>query len=98
MVNIEVVYGTAEKQFLQRMVVRQGTTAREAVLQSRVGEEFSDADIANAPLGIFGKVVKDETVLRDKDRVEIYRPLLIDPKDARRLRVRQKHDLLNNNS
>ncbi|OSI15241.1 RnfH family protein [Neisseria dumasiana] len=92
MVEIEIVYGTADKQLLQRLSVAEGTTAREAVLQSCIAEEFPEADVQNAPLGIFGKAVKDDTVLRDKDRVEVYRPLLIDPKEARRLRVRNNKE------
>lgn len=92
MVNIEIVYGTAEKQWLQQLAVEAGTTAREAVRISCIQNEFPEADIENAPLGIFGKAVKDDTVLRDKDRVEIYRPLLIDPKEARRLRVNAKQE------
>lgn len=87
MVEIEIAYGTAEKQLLQILRVPAGTTAREAVLKSRIAEEFPDADVQNAPLGIFGKAVKDDTVLRGQDRVEVYRPLLIDPKEARRKRV-----------
>ena len=87
MVEIEIVYGTAEKQLLQPLRVPAGTTAREAVLQSRIAQEFPEADVCNAPLGIFGKAVKEHTVLRDKDRVEVYRPLLIDPKEARRKRA-----------
>ena len=63
---------------------------REAVRLSDVVREFPEADIEAAPLGIFGKAVKDDTVLRALDRVEIYRPLLIDPKEARRLRVQSK--------
>ncbi|MBP6393662.1 MAG: RnfH family protein [Neisseria sp.] len=90
MVKIEIVYGTAQKQFLQRLEVAAGTTAREAVRLSDVAREFPEADIEAAPLGIFGKAVKDDTVLRALDRVEIYRPLLIDPKEARRLRVQSK--------
>ncbi|UOO81439.1 RnfH family protein [Uruburuella testudinis] len=92
MVKIEVVYGTAQKQFLQTLQVAAGTTAREAVRLSRVKEAFPEADTDNAPLGIFGKAVKDDTVLRDRDRVEIYRPLLIDPKEARRLRAKTKQE------
>lgn len=90
MIKIEIAYGTADKQFLQELEVSDGTTAREAVLQSCLLIEFPEADIHHAPLGIFGKVVKDSTILREKDRVEIYRPLLIDPKDARRKRVQNK--------
>ncbi|MDO1508863.1 MULTISPECIES: RnfH family protein [unclassified Neisseria] len=92
MVEIEIAYGTAEKQLLETMQVEEGTTTRQAVLQSRIAAEFPDADVEKAPLGIFGKAVKDDTVLRDKDRVEVYRPLLIDPKEARRLRVQSKNE------
>lgn len=90
MVNIEIAYGTAEKQILLTMQVAEGTTARQAVLSSAVKQHFPEADLQNSPLGIFGKRVKDDTLLRDKDRIEIYRPLLIDPKEARRLRVQAK--------
>ncbi|MDO4997368.1 MAG: RnfH family protein [Neisseria sp.] len=89
MLEIEVVYGTAERQFLQVLQTADGTTARQAIMQSDIAQQFPDADL-NAPVGIFGKVVKDDTVLRAKDRVELYRPLLIDPKEARRLRAAKK--------
>lgn len=89
MVNIEVVYGLPDRQALYRLQVADGTTARQAVLQSPVLKDFPDADI-HAPIGIFGKMVKDDTVLQEFDRVELYRPLLADPKEARRKRVQQK--------
>lgn len=89
MLKIEVVYGTAERQFLQEMECADGTTAREAVLNSDIARQFPLADLY-ASLGIFGKQVKDDTILRHRDRVELYRPLLIDPKEARRLRVAKK--------
>lgn len=87
MPEIEVFYGTDERQVLKTLLVDEGTTAREAALKSGLAEEFPELDAAAAPLGIFGKAVKDDTVLRQHDRVEIYRPLLIDPKEARRKRV-----------
>ena len=87
-VNIEIVYGTAEKQFLQSLRVPEGTTARRAVLQSGLAAAFPAADLA-APLGIFGKRVADDTPLLGGERVELYRPLLIDPKEARRRRAAQ---------
>lgn len=92
MVNIEVVYGLPDRQALYRLQVADGTTARQAVLQSPVLQDFPDADI-HAPIGIFGKMVKDDTVLQELDRVELYRPLLADPKEARRKRVQQKGSL-----
>lgn len=88
--TVEVVYGLAERQELRRLDVAIGTTAREAVALSGMHEVFPNIDIASAPLGIFGKAVADHTVLRENDRVEIYRPLLIDPKEARRRRVAEK--------
>ena len=90
MLEIEVVYGLPDKQVLKKMNVQNGYTAREAVCQSGLDEIFSELDLQTAPLGIFGKSVKDETLLRDKDRIEIYRPLLIDPKEARRKRVQNQ--------
>lgn len=90
MLEIEVVYGLLDKQALKKMNVQNGCTAREAVCQSGLDEIFSELDLQTAPLGIFGKSVKDETLLRDKDRIEIYRPLLIDPKEARRKRVQNQ--------
>ena len=90
MLEIEVVYGLPDKQVLKKLNVQNGCTAREAVCQSGLDEIFSELDLQTAPLGIFGKSVKDETLLRDKDRIEIYRPLLIDPKEARRNRVQNQ--------
>ena len=90
MLEIEIVYGLPDKQVLKKLNVQNGCTAREAVCQSDLDEIFSELDLQTAPLGIFGKSVKDETLLRDKDRIEIYRPLLIDPKEVRRKRVQNQ--------
>ena len=90
MLEIEIVYGLADRQVLKSMTVVEGTTVREAALQSGLEVEFPELDLQQSPLGIFGKAVKDETVLRDGDRIEVYRPLLIDPKEARRKRAEQE--------
>ncbi|HFC8477462.1 RnfH family protein [Neisseria mucosa] len=90
MLEIEIVYGLADRQVLKNMTVTEGTTVREAALQSGLEVEFPELDLQQAPLGIFGKAVKDKTVLRDGDRIEVYRPLLIDPKEARRKRAGQE--------
>lgn len=88
-ITIEVAYGLPQEQVLLVLAVPAGTTAREAVRLSRLAERFPAIDPEHAPLGIFGKLEKDPAarVLRAGDRVEIYRPLLIDPKEARRLRA-----------
>lgn len=87
--TVEVVYGLPQQQTLLTLVVPAGTTVREAARLSRLAERYPEIDIEHAPLGIFGRLQKDPdaTVLREGDRVEIYRPLLIDPKEARRLRA-----------
>ena len=86
-IEIEVAYGTAEKQRLYRFRLPPNATARQAALAAPVLADFPEAAPATAPLGIFGKAVKDEHILRDGDRVEIYRPLQADPKEARRRRA-----------
>ncbi len=89
MLNIEVCYGTAQKQKLYYLHLPEGTTARQAAIASPVQTDFPHAQPQHDPLGIFGKRVADHTPLRNGDRVEIYRPLLADPKQARRNRVNQ---------
>ena len=88
-ITIEVAYGTAEQQRLYRFRLSANSTARQAALAAPVLADFPEAAPATAPLGIFGKAVKDEHILCDGDRVEIYRPLQADPKEARRKRVAQ---------
>lgn len=92
MLNIEIVYALPDRQVLKTMQVSAGTTVREAALQSGLEAGFPELDVQTVKLGIFGKLVKDDTVLREKDRVEMYRPLLIDPKEARRKRVQSSDD------
>lgn len=86
---IEVVYALAHKQKLVSLTVAPGTTARQAVLQSGLAAEFAGLDLQNSHLGIFGKVLPkpEERVLQAGERVEIYRPLLADPKEVRKQRA-----------
>lgn len=88
--NIEVAYAEPGKQSLLAFQVACGTTARQAVLQSALPTEFPHVDFAAAPIGIFGKKVKDSAQLREGDRVEVYRALLIDPKENRRRKAAAK--------
>ena len=86
---VEVVYALADKQKLLRLTVPRGTTVRQAALQSGMQAHFPDLDLQNSPLGIFGKSVSkpDERVLEEGERVEIYRPLIADPKEVRKQRA-----------
>jgi putative ubiquitin-RnfH superfamily antitoxin RatB of RatAB toxin-antitoxin module len=83
-----VVYALREEQVLVALELEQGATAREAILRSGILERFPEIELGRSPVGIFGKVTELDAPLADGDRVEIYRPLLADPKDARRRRAK----------
>ena len=89
MIMVEVVYALPDKQRLLRLNLPAGTNMREAVLRSGIQQHFPGLDVQQAPLGIFGKAVAkpEERVLEEGERVEIYRPLLADPKEIRRQRA-----------
>ena len=88
-IAIEVVYALADRQRLLRLSVPAGTTVREAALRSGMQAFFPELDLSRAPLGIFGKAVAkpEERVLEEGERVEIYRPLIADPKEVRKQRA-----------
>ncbi|MCR4299095.1 MAG: RnfH family protein [Gallionella sp.] len=88
-INIEVVYALAREQTLLRQCVPAGTTVAEAIKLCGILEKYPEIDLASNKLGIFGKLTKADTVLRDKDRIEIYRPLIADPKEVRRKRAEE---------
>lgn len=88
--QIEVVYALPRTQVLKRLTVTGGCTAGQAVLNSGVLNLFPEIDLTKNRLGIFGKFVQLDTPLKPNDRIEIYRPLVIDPKEARRLRAKRK--------
>jgi len=87
-IQIEVAYALHDLQKVVRLGVQDGTTLREAVEKTGLLEEFPEIDLGGRnKAGIWGKIAKPDTVLRDKDRVEIYRPLIADPKEVRRQRA-----------
>lgn len=92
MIHVEVAYALEKKQKIVALDVEEGCTVRQAAEQSGLDKEFPDLNIAESKMGIFGKAVRnpDAEPLKDGDRVEIYRPLLIDPKAARANRAAKK--------
>lgn len=86
-IRVEVAYATPERQSLIGMEVAEGATVLQAIVSSGIGNVHPEIDIARARVGIFGKLARLDAVLEEGDRVEIYRPLQADPKDARRRRV-----------
>lgn len=88
-VLIEVVYALPQAQTLLTVTLPQGATLAEAIRLSGILDKHPEINMDKNKFGIFGKLSKVDTVLRDKDRVEIYRPLIADPKEVRRQRAEQ---------
>jgi putative ubiquitin-RnfH superfamily antitoxin RatB of RatAB toxin-antitoxin module len=88
-IHVEVIYALAEAQPLLRVQLAEGATVDDAIRASGVLEAFPDIDLAKNKVGIFSKLVKLDEPVRDKDRVEIYRPLIADPKEVRRKRAEE---------
>jgi len=86
-INVEVAYAMPEKQIIRAVNVDAGTTIGAAIVQSGIMMDFPDLELEEAKVGIFGKAAVMTTVLSDGDRVEIYRPLIADPKEVRRKRA-----------
>ena len=86
---VEVAYAKPELQVIIPLKVKPGTTAEQAIHLSGILDDFPEIDLGKNKIGIFSKITKLDTELRDKDRVEIYRPLIADPKQVRKQRAAQ---------
>ncbi len=86
-IDIEVVYALPGEQILFGQRLPEGATVAEAIRLCGALEKYLEIDLAVNKPGIFGKLVGPDTVLRDRDRIEIYRPLIADPKEVRRRRA-----------
>ena len=87
LITVEVAYALPERQAIVELQVEEGTTALDAARRSGITDRFEGIDLDNDKLGIFGKAVAPSQVLRAGDRVEIYRPLIADPKEVRKARA-----------
>ena len=86
-IRVEVVLAMPERQELVVLEVATGSTLSDAIAQSGLPEKFEGFELDLANVGIFGQKTASDQVLRDGDRVEIYRPLIADPKEVRRQRA-----------
>ncbi|MCU6664309.1 Persistence and stress-resistance antitoxin PasI [compost metagenome] len=84
---VEVAYALPEKQYLQRVKLEEGATVEEAIRASGLLTLRSDIDLTKNKVGIYSRPVKLTDTVNDGDRVEIYRPLIADPKELRRQRA-----------
>lgn len=87
MLSFEVVYALPQKQEIVAVKLPEGATARQAIEASGLLTKYPEIDLAKNKLGVFAKLTKPDASLRDHDRVEIYRPLIADPKEVRKQRA-----------
>lgn len=86
-IQIEVAYALPQKQVLKSLKLPAGSTLMAAIEASGLLRDFPEIDLEKNKVGVFGKLGKPDTVLRDQDRVEVYRPLMADPKEVRKQRA-----------
>lgn len=98
-IEVEVAYGRPDKQLIVPLRVQSGTTARQAVRDSNISADFPEIDVENAVLGVFsqqlgskGLAKAEDYVLKARDRVEIYRDLIADPKEVRKRRAAEARE------
>jgi putative ubiquitin-RnfH superfamily antitoxin RatB of RatAB toxin-antitoxin module len=87
--KVEVIYALPHQQPLLRVQLAEGATVEDAIRASGVLDAFPEIDLSRNKVGIFSKLVKLDEKVRDRDRVEIYRPLIADPKEVRRKRAEE---------
>jgi uncharacterized protein len=86
-ITVEVAYALPDEQLVVPIKVEVGTTAEQAVYASGIIKKFPEINMNINKIGIFGKATRLDTILRHLDRVEIYRPLIADPKEVRKQRA-----------
>jgi putative ubiquitin-RnfH superfamily antitoxin RatB of RatAB toxin-antitoxin module len=97
MIDVEIAYALPDKQRIYGLSVEKGSTALDAAKRSSVTRDFEGVDLDNVKMGVFGQSIKspEKHVLQAGDRVEIYRPLIADPKAARRKRAEKASSKIN---
>lgn len=93
-IRVEVAYALPDRQWVIPVQVKRGATMFDAAVQSGIAGKVEGLDLEQAPMGVFGKAERKprERVLEEGERVEIYRPLIADPKDARKKRAAKLDD------
>ncbi|WP_455217479.1 RnfH family protein [Kaarinaea lacus] len=86
-INVEVAYARPDTQVIIPLTVKKGTSIEQAIKQSGILQTFPEIDLKVNRVGVFSKLGKLDQVLREKDRVEIYRKLIADPKEVRKQRA-----------
>jgi putative ubiquitin-RnfH superfamily antitoxin RatB of RatAB toxin-antitoxin module len=90
--HVQLCYARPDRQFLLDLTVAPGTTILQAIERSGIVQQAPEIDVSVMRVGIYGKLKALDTVLREHDRVEIYRALIADPKETRRRRALHKDE------
>lgn len=85
--SIEIAYALPQRQELLHVQLPTGSTVQQAIEASGLMQKYAEIDLKKNKVGVFGKLTKLDAPLRDRDRVEIYRPLIADPKEVRKKRA-----------
>ena len=88
MIRVLVALALPGRQEVLELEMPEGSTVRDAIVAAKLGERFPGIDVGGLEAGVWSRVASAATVLREGDRVELYRALKADPKDARRARAR----------
>ena len=88
-IHIEIAYATPQRQLILEQDIDPGTSPRQAVIDSIIDQHFPEIDKQDCDIGIFGKAIRPDHQLENGDRIEIYRPLIADPKEVRKKRAEQ---------
>lgn len=86
-IKVEIIYALPDEQDLQVVDLPEGSTVKDVILTSKILDEYKELNLDSLDVGIFGKATKMTQVVRAQDRVEIYRPLIADPKEVRKRRA-----------
>jgi putative ubiquitin-RnfH superfamily antitoxin RatB of RatAB toxin-antitoxin module len=90
--QVQVCYATPERQILLDLSVPEGASVQDAIVRSGILNQAPEIDLGLSRVGIYGKLRTLDAVVRAHDRIEIYRPLVADPKESRRKRAEKKND------
>jgi uncharacterized protein len=87
LINIEIVYALPQQSTVKGLQLPAGSSVADALQLAQLQTEFAHLDLAGMPVGVFGKLARQDQLLKEGDRIEILRPLAADPKVARRARA-----------
>ncbi len=90
LIHIEVAYARPDEQVIIPLELEEGATVADAIRQSKIADRYPEINLDSNKVGIFGKLARLDSVLKARDRVEIYRPLIADPKEMRKQRAGRK--------